>query len=208
MGSAERYQGVKFAVRFDTRVAPADPRGPLLLAWARRFMDAGLAPVQGSGAERSGAGNLSLRLAAGAPPFLITATGTVFDQHLGPADLVVVHDVDRAARTVSAAGRRAPSSESMLHWALYAARPEAMAIFHGHCAALLDAAPALGLPCTARPAPYGSDELVDSVLAIAGRGDLLILTGHGFVSLGADLEAAGQRALAALVAARALRRPV
>lgn len=184
----EVYAGIKFELDLTPGCVPADPRNADLIRWCRRFDALGLAPAYPGGAH----GNLSYRLAPGAGAFVITATGCGFGPALAEADLVRVDAVDIARGAVRATGARAPSSETLLHAALYARFPDAGAVLHGHSAWLLAQAAALGLPCTAREVPYGSRDLARAVLAVADRGPVVIMTGHGFVARGADLDAAGR----------------
>jgi ribulose-5-phosphate 4-epimerase/fuculose-1-phosphate aldolase len=80
----------------------------------------------------------------------------------------------------------------MLHAAIYAARPEINAIFHGHHNQLLAEAESRGIPVTAREQLYGTPALVNEVLLVARGEDFFIMRGHGFVALGRDGEQAGQ----------------
>lgn len=186
--AGEAYAGIKFDLDLAPGLVPPDPRNAELIRWCRRFDARGLTPRYPGGAH----GNLSYRRAPGGAAFVITATQCTFDRDMTEADLVCVEAVDPVAGAVRAVGVRAPSSETLLHAALYAAFPDAHAVVHGHSDLLLAHAGALGLPCTAREVPYGSRELAEAVLAVAGAGPVVIMTGHGFVARGADLDAAGR----------------
>ena len=94
-----------------------------------------------------------------------------------------------------AKGLKEPSSESILHYAIYRNRPDVNAIFHGHSALILANADTLNIPSTSREQPFGSIELVDSVLEILGTGSFLIMKNHGFLSLGPTMEDAGNTVL-------------
>jgi ribulose-5-phosphate 4-epimerase/fuculose-1-phosphate aldolase len=176
----ERYVGTKFRTVFARAAAPRDARIGELAEHCHRLARLGL------GGDT--AGNLSFRTAGG---FIINRTAG----HLGriaPDEFVEVLGVDLAARVVTVAGLHEPSSESLMHAAIYAARADANAVFHGHCAPLLAAAGSLGLPVTEREQPYGTPELAAEILAVLGGHDLIILRGHGFVALGRTMdEAAG-----------------
>lgn len=177
---AEVYTGTKF----DTIRVHAEPvRHPLaerLLHWCRRFAALGLAG--------KAMGNLSFRTDNG---FVITPTGTD-PLALRAADLVEVLGVDVEKRAVYAAGTRDPSSESMMHHAIYRARTDVMAIFHGHSDAVLNAAGRCKWPVTAREQPYGTPEMAAEVVAILKDHPFVIMRNHGFIALGDSMDEAGR----------------
>jgi L-fuculose-phosphate aldolase len=96
---------------------------------------------------------------------------------------------------VYASGTRDPSSESMLHFAIYRARMDVQAVFHGHSREILLCVNKLNLPETREKAPYGSIELVRSVMEVLGDADFVLIRKHGFVSLGETMKEAGERAI-------------
>jgi ribulose-5-phosphate 4-epimerase/fuculose-1-phosphate aldolase len=176
----ECYVGTKFRTIFVRREAPPDMHSAELAAWCHRWAALGL------GGDT--AGNLSCRTAHG---FLINrAAGDL--GAITPGEFVEVLAADIGGRAVTVAGLFEPSSESLMHAGIYAARPEVNAICHGHCAALLSAAERLGLPITAREQPYGTPELVAGIIAVLGRHPLVIMRGHGFVTLGQTVDEAVQ----------------
>jgi ribulose-5-phosphate 4-epimerase/fuculose-1-phosphate aldolase len=185
----ERYVGTKFRTIFARREAPHDVRLAELAAHCGRWAALGL------GGDT--AGNLSCRTADG---FLINRTAGDLGA-ITPDEFVEVLATDIAGRSVTVAGRFEPSSESLMHAGIYAARPEVNAICHGHCAPLLAAAERLGLPITAREQPYGTPELVGEVLAVLGEHPLVIMRGHGFVTLGRTMDEAAESARVILEAA-------
>jgi ribulose-5-phosphate 4-epimerase/fuculose-1-phosphate aldolase len=176
----EGYVGTKFRTVYVRREPPRAPGLDVLIRWCRRFADMGLiGPAMG---------NLSIRTATG---LVVTPTNT--DPRTITADqFVEVLGVDQERQEVRIIGQREPSSESMLHAAIYAARPEINAIFHGHHNQLLAEAESRGIPVTAREQPYGTPALVNEVLLVARGEDFFIMRGHGFVALGRDGEQAGQ----------------
>ncbi|MBD0275132.1 MAG: class II aldolase/adducin family protein [Acetobacteraceae bacterium] len=145
-------------------------------------------------------GNLSRRTPDG---FLITPSGLPY------ADMKAGDLVEVAAGGAVPDGNRRPSSEWRLHAAVYAARPEAMAVVHTHSpmATALSCARegippfhymvALAGGSDVRCAPYatfGTEALAaNCVAALEGRRAVL-LANHGVVAFGATLAAA--RALA------------
>jgi hypothetical protein len=53
----------------------------------------------------------------------------------------------------------------------------------------------LNLPETREKAPYGSIELVHSVMEVLGDADFVLIQKHGFISLGETMKEAGKRAV-------------
>ena len=167
-----------------------------LVSYGTRLLDDGLAV--------GSAGNLSVRVG---DTVAITPSGVAYPD-LRPADIRLV-TVDGAQPADDEAGQReAPSSETPMHLAIYAAT-SAAAVVHTHSPEViaLSAArrelPAIhyaitGLGGPVRVAPYarfGSGQLADAaVTALDGR-SAVILRNHGAVTYGADLAQAYDRAL-------------
>jgi L-fuculose-phosphate aldolase len=145
------------------------------------------------------AGNVSVRegeLVA------VTPTGVRYAR-LTP-DLVGVHRLDGAPVEAPLA----PTSELPLHLAVYAARPEVRAIVHTHSpaatalSALVDEVPAVhyytelfGGPVRVAPyATYGTEELARNVVEALRDRTGCLMGNHGAVAVGADLEAAHEKA--------------
>jgi len=170
----------KFKTNFISRDIPNDLNLDKLKYWANEFLKQGLAPDYGEGAY----GNLSCRADSG---FIITATRF----GLKDQNYVKIVSVDYKNKTVSAEGEKEPSSESLLHYAIYQRRPEVSAIFHGHYEQILKDK---RFPCTKKEEKYGTIELVDSVLEVLGQNNFIIMKNHGFLSLGKTMDQAGQRA--------------
>jgi L-fuculose-phosphate aldolase len=82
-----------------------------------------------------------------------------------------------------------PSVELPLHLAVYAARPEVVAIVHTH-SPRATADP----PAPVAEGESGTPELGAAVVAAAGDGDAVVMRGHGPVCFGADLAEALARA--------------
>lgn len=156
-------------------------------------------------------GNASLRLDG--DRFLITPSGPL-KASLKPEDLL---EVDGQGRTLAGQGR--PSSELGMHLAAYALRSEVGAVFHAHPPAVTAFAVAgHPLPLEALPEalfslgrvpslPYhtpGSDQLVEEVRAHLDGHDALVLTQHGLLTLGPDIDTAWARAQKLEHAARTL----
>jgi L-fuculose-phosphate aldolase len=165
----EVYVGTKFRTVF---FRPDPPRNDELIEWCRRWSAAGFIG--------KAMGNLSARHENG---FLITPTGTD-PAKLTPDDLVHVMTAEYALPTLTVAGKHEPSSESLMHAAIYAARPSIGAVFHGHSDRMLTEAGRLGLPVTQREHPYGTPAMADAVLDVLSGHAVVIMRNHGFVALG------------------------
>ena len=170
---AEVYVGTKFQTTFIHRHAPTDERTGELLAWCRRWAQAGWIA--------KATGNLSFRTPGG---FIITPTGTA-PATLAAGDFVEVLGVDE--QEVRVAGTREPSSECRMHAGIYAARPDVNAIFHGHYAPALHLT---GVAITAHATDYGTPALATETVQALGAGNFVIMRGHGFVAVGSSMCAA------------------
>ena len=160
-----------------------DPRAGII-AIAQALDAAGLVPNK--------SGNVSRRSADG---FLITPAGVPY-RDLVPADIVAVSPAGSAA-----AQARRPSSEWRMHAAIYADRPDAIAIVHTH------SPQATALACAGRGIPpfhymialaggaircmpyatFGTAELAaTAVQGLVGRRATL-LGNHGVIAIGGSL---------------------
>ena len=171
----------------------------MLLPDARHAIVTTCQELSRSGLVVGTAGNVSVRegdLVA------VTPSGLRYAE-LTP-ELVGVHRLDG----VPVEAPLGPTSELPLHLEVYAARPEAGAVVHTHSpaatalSALVDEVPAVhyytelfGGPVLVAPyATYGTDELARNVVhALRGRAACL-MGNHGAVAVGADLEAAHEKA--------------
>jgi ribulose-5-phosphate 4-epimerase/fuculose-1-phosphate aldolase len=178
----EVYTGTKFRTVFARRVASGDERLGELLKWCRRWAALGLVGDT--------VGNLSFRTISG---FLINRTagdlGGITRQ-----EFVEVIQVEPRGPELTVNGLYEPSSESLMHAGIYAARPGVNAVFHGHSERLLAEAERLGLAITAREQPYGTTELVAEIVSALDGHNVVIMRNHGFVSLGATMDEAGRGA--------------
>jgi L-fuculose-phosphate aldolase len=177
----EGYVGAKFRTVFAGRESPCDARLGELVSWCRRFA--------GLGIVGKAMGNVSFRTANG---FVISPTATDPVGITGE-QFVEVLKIDIARRELTVRGAGEPSSESMMHAAVYAARPEINAVFHAHSDGLLAAAERLGLAVTEREQPYGTPELAAEIVKILNRHYFFIIRNHGFVALGKTIGEAGWR---------------
>jgi len=181
----------KFKTIFTDDSPPDDPQLKDLKYWCSEFHKHSLAPLYDNGSY----GNLSFRVKSGLEDFIITASGLKLKDDLTNDSFVKVTKVDLDKMTIYASGSRAPSSESMLHYAIYKQRKDVNAVFHGHSQLILSNCERLSLPMTEKEAPYGSIVLVSGVLNILKEHNFLIIKNHGFISLGKDMEHTGSLAL-------------
>ena len=184
----ENYQGVKFKTIFLSTKIVQDPRLEELKKWCAIFDENNLAPPYSGGS----AGNLSFRINSGENRFVITGSGLQMKGELVDESFVQVDECDIVKKEIRVHGIRNPSSESMLHYSIYQMRADAMAIFHGHSTEILSKAESLKLPVTNSEQPYGSCELVGSVLEILDNNNFIIMKNHGFISLGENINKAGE----------------
>ena len=187
----EIHGGVKFRTEFLSAAAPADARLEELKAWCAEFHKRNFAPPYGEFSQ----GNLSFRIRPGGDAFVISGSQVGWKDRLTDDKFVTVQNCDLQNGIVYANGTRDPSSESMLHFAIYRARKDVQAVFHGHSREILLCVNKLNLSETREKAPYGSIELVRSVMEVLGDADFVLIRKHGFVSLGATMKEAGERAI-------------
>lgn len=139
-------------------------------------------------------GNLSIRIG---DRLLVTPTG-MGKGFLKPEDLVVT---DLEGKQVS--GPRKVSTEVLIHVVIYKHRPDVQAVCHGHpMYATAHAVAGIPLREALMPetvvtlgcvpvAPYGTpstEELSNSLVALVPYYDAVLLSNHGAVTYGSDLE--------------------
>ncbi|MFH0866333.1 MAG: class II aldolase/adducin family protein [Bacteroidota bacterium] len=188
---AEEYSGVKFRTILKDTAPPSDKRLDELRYWCKVFHEKNLTPPYPGGSY----GNLSFRIKPGENTFIITGTSIGLKDDLDVSCFVKVTGCNPEKKIIYAEGRCSPSSESMLHYSIYNARPYVQSVFHGHAKEFLSAAINLNFSETATVEPYGSIELVNSVLDILGYQNFFIIKNHGFVSLGNSMKETGERCL-------------
>lgn len=189
---SEEYRGVKFSIDFLQKVSPnLSPNLVKLIKWCQLFDHHKLAPPYPGGS----AGNLSFRIKPNNPDFIITGSRIGLKNNLSEKHFVQVTNVRFSDKIIEAKGLIEPSSESMLHWAIYQQRPDVNAIFHGHSQAIMDKAKQQNWITTNVEVPYGTTELVDEVIGVLGILKFIIIKNHGFLSLGKNIDATGNRCL-------------
>lgn len=174
-----------------SRALPHDKRIKELINWCKLFHKKKFAPPYRGGSH----GNLSFRLNKGSNKFIVTGSHVGLKDELNNDSFVEVVSCDLKKRTVYARGINKPSSESMLHFAIYKKRKDVGAVFHGHSKKVLASCKKLNLPVTLKMAPYGTVELVDRVLEILDKKAFFIMKNHGFISCGKTMNDAGRLAL-------------
>ena len=142
------------------------------------------------------AGNVSAR-AEGDSAMHITPTGVLY------ADMTVDHVVTVTFEGDPIEGEGLPSSESLLHGAIYAARPDVQAVVHAHpvhasaMAVRQEAIPAFvdeqvvylgGAVAVSDYAPAASEELADNAVEGLGERRAVLLANHGTLTVGRDPE--------------------
>lgn len=144
-------------------------------------------------------GNLSIRIS----PLRILATPAgVSKGHLKPADLVLV---DRKGQPVEGG---TPSTELKLHLRIYDRRPDCHAIVHAHPAIatgfalageeipddlMPESATVLGSVAVVPFATPGTEELPDAIEPLLEDHKTFLLSHHGAVTLGRDIQDAYDR---------------
>jgi L-fuculose-phosphate aldolase len=162
----------------------------------RREIIATVTQFNTSGLSFGRSGNLSTRSAQG---FLVTPTGVAYDQ-LAAEDII---EMDYAGNVID--GTLKPSSEWMMHRAIYQAREDINAIVHVHspyatamaCARkpipafhyMVTALGSASIPCT-EYATFGSEELSENAVTILADCMACLLANHGQIAVGEDLSTA------------------
>ena len=187
----EQYQGIKFDVKFAGESVPKFPLQKVLIKWGKKLSDVGCIPTYPDPADPDricSAGNLSARIK---DHFIITAAGSNLGK-LTDNDFVEVVDVNTDSKLITVNGVREPSSETMLHSEIYKNRNDIDVIFHGHNDLILEHTDKLGLKSTYRYYPYGTAELMRSVIEVLDEGvSFLVMKDHGFLSFGKTCQQAG-----------------
>jgi ribulose-5-phosphate 4-epimerase/fuculose-1-phosphate aldolase len=187
----EMHVGVKFTTEFLSTTVSSDARLEELKIWCAEFHRRNFAPPYGEFSQ----GNLSFRLRPGEDAFIITGSQVGWKDNLTDDRFVTVQNCDMEKGIVYASGTRDPSSESMFHFAIYRERKDIHAVFHGHSREILKCVNRLNLPETREKTPYGSIELVRGVMEVLGNANFILIRKHGFISLGATMHEAGERAI-------------
>ena len=182
--SHEENHITKFTTEFISNNIPNDFRIDTLRHYAALFAEYKLAPPYPGGSH----GNMSFRLTPDDPAFIITASKTALFNPLEARDFVHVDEVDYDKGIVYAEGDRLPSSESMIHFALYMQNPNINAIFHGHSEDILKKGEELKIPTTSQEEDFGTVALVERVLEVSEHTTMVIMKNHGFIAMGLNMD--------------------
>lgn len=206
-GPPEKEGVIKYALDF----SPAEPLEsallPALNAWRALCRLTGLIGQDPDRYDGYGFGNISARLEAGKPAFLITGSQTGHISELTAAEYAVVERCFATENRVVAHGPLQPSAESLTHGAVYDSDTAVNAVIHAHSPEIWHHAARLRLPQTADVA-YGSPEMAAEVARLFSEGEvtgrkLFTMRGHedGVVAFGGSLDEAGVVLLQALASA-------
>ncbi|MEM5813294.1 MAG: class II aldolase/adducin family protein [Candidatus Aenigmatarchaeota archaeon] len=173
-----------------------------LINWCNIFEDLSLTKPEKEDGKYS-SGNLSFR--ASNDSFIITASCLKSKRDLNKDDFVLVKYCDLRNKIVYACGSKNPSSESMLHYAIYKNRKDINAIFHAHfpskdfeerirklALAKKNKMKEIKIAFTKKEEKFGTISLVNSVLEILNKKNFIIMKNHGFLSLGKGMKEAGE----------------
>ncbi len=187
------YEGVKFQLIRTGDQIPQHLWLASLQKWCAIFDMEGLAPSYEGGSH----GNLSFRTKAGVDSFIITAANSSLKKSTTNDKFYEVSKVDVENLKLYASGLREkkPSSEAMLHDAIYKKRPEIMAILHGHCEAITKNASKTGIITTREIVESGTSKIIESVLKVLDQNNFIEIKDHGFLALGKTIEEAGNNAM-------------
>lgn len=174
-------------------------------AEARRTVASAAREMAALGLATGSSGNVSLRLADGL--FAVTPSGVPYSR-LRDEEVVIIDGEAEPVEPEDGGWSQpdlAPSSETLLHLAIYAARPDAGAVVHTHAVyssvaavAGLDVPPiidemmlSVGGPVKVSEYRFpGTQELADSVVAALGERNAALIRNHGAVGVGRDLDSA------------------
>jgi len=187
------YDGVKYKTTIDNNKIPIDPRIDELRHWCTVFHEKELAPTYPGGTH----GNMSFRLEKGKPGIVITAARSSFAEFMTDDSFFTIHDInfEKLVVHVSGAANREPSSETLLHFAIYQKRPDVQAILHGHCKAITSYAEQMEIPVTRSCRESGTMEIVDNAMEILGNHSFIEIKDHGFLAMAGSIQEAGELAM-------------
>ena len=172
---------------------------PDYLAERQEVLDA-VRRIAGLGLVAHASGNVSRRIPTRDGDLYAVSASRVPYHRFGIDDVLVVD-----ANVDPIVGDGIPSSESLAHLAVYAARPDVGAVIHTHSVhASAFAVAARPIPCVldeqvvtlggaVQVAEYGasaSQQLADNAVRALGDGAAVLLRNHGVLGVGRDLEEA------------------
>ena len=191
------YEGVKYKSFFIDDKIPDYLRINELRHWCKVFHKNDLAPYYPGGTH----GNMSFRIKPDSTSFVITSARSSFAKELPADSFFTVFEVDMDAATLSVSGskNREPSSEAMLHYAIYKQRPDVQAILHGHCKTISQHSEIMDIPTTKEYVESGTMKIVESVLEVLGQHSFIEIKNHGFMSMAGSIDEAGDLAMEMMI---------
>lgn len=189
----EQYVGPRFRTVFVSKSILQHKLLDELAYWVSMFHEYGFTPDHGSGT----AGNLSCRLYNSSNEFIITSAGLKSKKHPSYSDFTHVLKIDLNNMVVYANGINNPSSESLMHYLIYARFSNINAIFHGHWQWLLENYQKCKIHFVNEPFNYGTRELAQQVVDELefSKSTILVLNNHGFISIGKTMADAANNVL-------------
>ena len=187
------YEGVKYQLIRTGNQIPEHPWLGELQKWCSIFDEQNLAPFYEGGSY----GNLSFRIKPGSDSFIITAANSSLKESTTNDKFYKISKVDADHLKLYASGsaEKNPSSEAMLHDAIYKQRTEVMAILHGHCEAITKNTIKIGIATTHEFVESGTSKIIESVLEVLDQHNFIEIKDHGFLSLGKTIDEAGELAI-------------
>ncbi len=189
-------------IQFTLDHAPGPPLATAevkdLAAWRRILFLLGLIGQDPTRYGGFGFGNISRRTPEAERGFIVSGSQTGHLPELDGRHWAVVSDWDIAGNRVTAHGPVRPSSESLVHAALYDQRPAIGAVIHVHSPLIWRRGLRDGRPATPPEAAHGTVAMAAAAGDLLRRSDpgasgLFVMAGHedGVIAFGDHLTAAG-----------------
>ena len=180
---------VKFRVEHTNAPLPSNPVLADLICLRDALHERGLVGVN---IQDVGYGNVSIR--HNGNRFIISGTNTGRVPQLPQNGYCLVEDCDLLVNCVRSQGPVAASSESLTHYAVYAANPKIGCVIHVHSRALFETLLHGDAPSTPVDVPYGTPAMAESVRLIAAAmpSGVIVMAGHdeGLLAFGKDCQTA------------------
>ena len=202
---AESEGVVKYRLDFQQAEAPEPALIDSVNSWRRILYQLALVGSDPNRYGGLGFGNVSRRVRAFEPTFVISGTQTGHLSVLRSEHYCFVSDCDSDRNTVVGRGPIRPSSEALTHGALYDGDSSIQCVLHAHSPDIWSQAQRLGLPSTRQDIEYGTPAMaaeVRSLVAVpeAKRLGVIAMAGHqdGVLAFGGTEDQAGLALVAVL----------
>ena len=202
---SEQEGVIQFNLSHHTSDAISYPELAELIAWHERMHALGLISQDPSRYLGYAYGNMSHRLVNN--EFLISGTQTGGLAKLADEHYAHIDDCDINNNKITSHGPVKPSSECMSHAAIYAARPDVMAVIHVHSPLIWQQHEALQLASTPANVEYGTPEMATAIQnGIPHSNGCIAMLGHedGIICFANDINTAGHQLLALYEQAKSL----